>query len=417
MQVVVDKARLERILNNKNRMLANSLTPSIISVGHTIPDPQTPEHLQPKTVGAELNYQLVPFGKDDSGQEQWAILVDQYFKRVFWDDEEEGAKTYPFRSAEFRYSTDEINRTALLRREPELAMGAMLYNKEFGEPYCIRENGCVLYGREQADSYYFMSYERGGIADTTVDPAAKPDAMQDAEDKKFTEQFMRCMKSEQFMRCMKPELDKLYAAKPIAPAAVTPPAPAAPAAPAVPPMPAKPPVPPPGDHKPEEIVKKEEDERLQSRMDAIYYERNKVMMDEMQAKVDRITTEALKAKAENIVFGLAQDGISIKNPIREVARYMKAPEAEWAEITTDIRMNYERDPASALPAPGGATHLLQIHNPRAAGAKKGPDEITPQHMEAALKYQRANEIQYAREHDGNFDGLWELALEKTKDVA
>jgi hypothetical protein len=189
--VKVDLARLRRIVAH-HRDLEREATFAVIPLGHTNPDPDSPEDEQPDIAGVWRNLRIGKWGAP--GKESYAIWATPYFRRDMLDKVQQGGG-YPFRSAEYFPERDELTHVALLKRAPELDLGIALYGRDG-----TREN-IHQYGRE--DEGYRYTFE-ANMADETMknDPTEAPDA--EAPDPQFHEQFMRCM------RHSYPHMDRMH---------------------------------------------------------------------------------------------------------------------------------------------------------------------------------------------------------------
>ncbi len=127
----VTEADLKEIANVCNaRARAGAL--GKIQIGHTIRDQygddgflrKTPEHEQPELVGVFKDYKVGRFGPEQKP----ALLVNLYYRRDKFDH----AKTYPFRSVEYYNQAKEITALALLRKDPDLDMGMLLFSRDLG---------------------------------------------------------------------------------------------------------------------------------------------------------------------------------------------------------------------------------------------------------------------------------------------
>jgi hypothetical protein len=365
--VVVDKAKLGRILANMVAELQQRSKPVEITPGHTLPDPKTPEGQQPPVWGWGLNYRIEPFG-DGS---ELAISYDEYIRKDVYEDERDGYKTYPFRSAEFYADSEEIPRIVLLRRDPALSLGAVIYS--------------TVGGRD----LWRYSMGADNMADTTIVPPAPPDAGKDQQDTAFKEQMMRCMKA-----CY-PKFDEMYmkmAAPPAATAAVPPVAPVPPAAPipnaaapaaAAPAMPSATNISLPA----ETPKKKEEEERVDNaQVTQLSIQYAKLQTDvaallaektESQAERAKLAAERQLARAEKNVAILNGEGFYFRDPAKEVAKFVELDEAAAKERMDEIRSNYQRDPVAA------SQQTIPVATERA-----GKAVLTEQRLEVAQRYMR-----------------------------
>jgi len=339
--VKVDANQLKVILGNALDRFHKTGKPIALTPGHTLPDPATPESAQPPIWGWGINYEIEPFG-DGS---EIALKYDEYIRREIYEDERDGYKTYPFRSAEYYPDSEDVERVALLRRPPALDLGAVIYAQTGGR------------------DYYCYAMESLNMADTMIEPVAQPDAAKDGEDHEFTEKMMRCMSAKY------PKFDEMYmkfaAPQPAAPAPGSP----APAMPSptngAPPEPAK-----------KEEKKEEERERVDNAaVNQLLIQYAKLEADvksltsekeSFAAERERLRSERATAQAEKYVAQLNGEGFYFKDAGKEVQRFARMTEAEAQERMAEIRQNYQQDPVKAsqqmLPTvtePGGAPVMTE----------------------------------------------------------
>lgn len=132
-EIVVDEARLHRIVDTHYQRLREAGVVPRISPGHMLKDPRTPEAQQPDIFGYAPHWRVGKFGP----AQKPAILADYYFFPRYAEE----AKKYPYRSAEFYPKSDEITGIALLKRDPQLDLGVLTYE---------RSNGCLCYSMGDA---------------------------------------------------------------------------------------------------------------------------------------------------------------------------------------------------------------------------------------------------------------------------
>lgn len=171
-----------------------------ITLGHMKLPKDTPEPTQPAPIGFSRNLRVGRWGP----KQKLGILCDQWF--------EKGKKPqpgdYPYRSVEYYPDTHEITGVALLRRDPELDLGIVTYER--GTP-------CFCYSRE--DDMAEMNDPTKG--NDGVEPTGQPDAT--APDPEFQEHFMRCVRHNfPHLPSMHAAHQKQYAAGPGGPAPAIP---------------------------------------------------------------------------------------------------------------------------------------------------------------------------------------------------
>jgi hypothetical protein len=362
----VDPAKLRRIAANIARRYRRSAMPVVLSRGHTLPDPATPEERQPPPIGYSINPRVAPIG-DGS---KLGLLVDEYVRRDAYDE----YKTYPFRSAEYFDDREEITHVACLRRPPQLDTGAMVYARD---------------GR----SYLYAMGAAMPESETLIEPDEPPDAERDEGDRDFMERLAR----------LYPEFGKMYASY-TAPA----PEPPAPAEPAVHPAPNPPAAEPyaeqpSADISPEKakvILKegeakghplteaqrglfgaaagREREGRMRREQDAIRYQRLEETQKAQAAEIAALKHEKALAEGRALVVQLNGEGYYFRDAAAEAERFARLSEPERAERVAEVRACYRRDPA--------AGPMLRV----APAAEDRPGVISPRQEEAAEHYQRRN---------------------------
>jgi hypothetical protein len=113
--------RLKKIAARINTREQDTGTLGVLKIGHTKRDPEHPEEAQPRVVGYFRAAAVGGFGP----KQKPALLVTYYVKREC----EAEAKEYPFRSPEFYPDADEITAVSLLKRDPELDLGILTYDR------------------------------------------------------------------------------------------------------------------------------------------------------------------------------------------------------------------------------------------------------------------------------------------------
>jgi hypothetical protein len=159
-----------------------------ITAGHMHLSKETPEHLQPPPLGWGRNLRVGRWGKPDKyGQQQLGVLADLWFYK--------GSKPktgdYPYRSVEYYPDTHEITGIALLRRDPELDLGIVSYERSGRCFWYWRDNDMVNYDADRSEEDRSEDEEPIGLEPTGQPSAAAPDP-------EFQEHFMRCVRHPDF---------------------------------------------------------------------------------------------------------------------------------------------------------------------------------------------------------------------------
>lgn len=182
-EIVVTEHRLHDIVRKVRGLENDSAVIPALYLGHRNPDPDWPEERQPQCVGFARNWRVGKWGP----KHKTGILVDLYYDVSHFNE----ARDYRYRSAEFYDNTDEITGVALLKRDPQLDLGMLVYARDEGD--------LTLYA---------------GDPDPTLPPKAPPppasgkpgeedepppddegnDDDMDDDDRKFHERFQKCMK-------------------------------------------------------------------------------------------------------------------------------------------------------------------------------------------------------------------------------
>lgn len=206
-KVEVTEDDLKKIVQMaRHQEQANGVCPRM-TLGHMHLPKDTPEQQQPPPVGWGRNLRVGRWGPE----QKIGLLADQWFQK----GKKPASGDYPYRSVEYYPDTHEITGIALLRRDPELDLGLVTYER--GAP-------CFCYSKEGEDMAEPAEPKQDGL-----EPTGQPDAA--APDPEFQEHFMRCV------RHSFPHLEKMHAAhmkqyeSGAAPAAAAPGAPAKPAFP------------------------------------------------------------------------------------------------------------------------------------------------------------------------------------------
>jgi hypothetical protein len=160
-QIKVDEDRLRRIAANINRGLSVYGVPVAVKLGHT--KPGTDQKDQPAIVAYGRNARVSTWGPAG----KVGLLLDLYYLPGRFAE----AREYPFRSAEFYDAEDSITAVALLRTDPKLDMGALIY---------AAGDGCMLYPADGKTYFYAENLEAINDdsekkQDGTPAPALMPD--------------------------------------------------------------------------------------------------------------------------------------------------------------------------------------------------------------------------------------------------
>lgn len=150
--IKVTDADLHVIAEKANRLERESGVPLRLTVGHVRHD--QPEHQQPPLAGYARTLRVGKFGP---GQ-QTALLADLYLTA----DHYATAKDCPYRSAEYYATAKEVRGVALLKRDPQLDMGIVTYE---------RPDGCLIYAMSEEPP---MSTAVADKPAPTADPKPAP---------------------------------------------------------------------------------------------------------------------------------------------------------------------------------------------------------------------------------------------------
>lgn len=131
---------LKDIAEQCNRLESEVGVPVKISIGHTM---QVPEMQQSPVVGYARNLRVGTFGP----KKLPALIADFFYAKDCW----ETARKYPFRSAEYYPSSKQISGVALLERDPELDLGALIFERGLEAITDGRKNKVFFYSRNWGD--------------------------------------------------------------------------------------------------------------------------------------------------------------------------------------------------------------------------------------------------------------------------
>lgn len=195
--VKVDEARLEKMLDILKAKAADGVWPRM-TIGHQ--EPSKDQKSQPPVIGFINNPRIVLFGASQTP----TLIGDRYFLRGTWSrqnpetGEEEGAKSFLYRSVEFYMKeladlapgaihpnqVDQITAVSLLRTDPKLDLGITLYSSS-------ARHLLACYSME----FDAMADTMNIPADPTTPPAnpAAPVTPEDLVHQEFKGHFTRCM--------------------------------------------------------------------------------------------------------------------------------------------------------------------------------------------------------------------------------
>lgn len=170
--ILVDEQRLRKIANRINALYQQKGVPIKFQEGHTRDTKKVPQKEQPDILAFGKNARVGLWGPEKLP----GLLVDMYVQKGCL----ESVKKLPFRSAEFYDESDDLTAVALLKTDPRLDMGALIYED-------LQAN-CVLY---ELDGYRWHYFGDKGMAlpdDKTpaqVDDPTKPPALKEVETPKM----------------------------------------------------------------------------------------------------------------------------------------------------------------------------------------------------------------------------------------
>jgi hypothetical protein len=204
----IDEARLNAISDEINRLYAQDGCPIKMISGHTQDPTKVPQAQQPPLLGWGVGAHVGPWGP----QGKKAVLVN----RVFYN---KGCKALaaqlPERSPEFYPGSNRIKAVALLKTDPRLNMGVMIYN-EHHQPVRQAPEVKLYYGSDGAET--FIRYGQGFLTsygDTMPDPTQVPPSAselkkQEEEPKKGVPDDGDKDKFIQYMKSCYPEAHNTY---------------------------------------------------------------------------------------------------------------------------------------------------------------------------------------------------------------
>lgn len=333
---VVDEARLERIAANVQRLEKERGVLPRITLGHIRLGKDVPEKDQPPVVGFARNTRVGTFGPRQTP----CLLVDEYLRKEHASE----AGTYPYRSAEFYPTTDEITGVAKLRRDPQLDLGVTFYDRDDSEAYHYAMGAMGMGG---------MGDDPMG-GDPTQPPQANPGSTSNPEELMY----------EQFCQMMDRYMSEKGLAGAGAGAGQTPPGTPPPAAGARPQ----------GGMVP---MSRDSEEALQYRRQLVAVEQE---LEQLKKDRDGLQLQYARAEADRILVKLEADNYVFRDRERELERFARLDPEARAERELEIRQNWQ-------PAPVGGDRLRPIDQ---SGSKTS--NFTQRDLEHAE--------QFMREHPG-----------------
>lgn len=119
-RIKVTPELLQVIADENNRAFEDRGVPASITIGHR--DLEKPETQQPPIVGWAPRWSVGTFGPKN--------VICLFMQARYSRAEREESKKYPFRSVEFYPGSNRITNVALLKRDPFLDMGVVVYESE-----------------------------------------------------------------------------------------------------------------------------------------------------------------------------------------------------------------------------------------------------------------------------------------------
>lgn len=177
-KIEVTEDDLEAICETYQRLVAETGGFPRLMFGHTIDG--APETEQPIPVGWALNYRVGTFGP----ARQKCILCDEYVEARY----AEARKTYPYRSPEYYAGRQDIASVALLRRDPQLDLGVVMYERDRTDQRDLPSGGPLYYSRGGRAYLYQSEIHMPDMPGETPDPTTPVPGAQtpeDAEREKF----------------------------------------------------------------------------------------------------------------------------------------------------------------------------------------------------------------------------------------
>lgn len=358
--IQVTAADLEDIAQNADDLERTSGVPLRMTIGHV--QPSADEKNQPPLAGYARNLRPGKFGPS----QEPCLLADLYFL----DEHYQLAREYPYRSAEFYPAAQEVRGVALLKRDPQLALGVVTYD------------GQGRYYR------YAMDDDMDQPSQQPPDPAPAPAVPAEGAGPPGHEEWAGHMehyaKSNPWLgslkSCYEAEQPPMPATPPGGAAAPAPAAPiapsAAPIAPSAAPMPA-----------PDEL------QRMQRDSQAIAYQRQQAEIAELRSKVASLTTDAERAKCEQMVTQLEAEHYQLDRAA-EVELLLNMTPTSRQHRCDAVRKYHQRHAGPSAPVLYAGSMV-----PVAADAAP-PGTLTEAQAETCLSYMR--------EHDCD----WETAKAK-----
>jgi hypothetical protein len=336
-----------------------------MTLGHI--EPAQPETSQPPIVGWGRDLKRGTFGPSKVP----ALLADLYYRVEDWPE----ASKYPFRSVEYYPNRGTITGIALLKRDPELDLGALIFERG--------QEPCYYYSAESAMPAEPDKKPPESVAKPAAPPAAAP-GVPGADDAEYTK---ACAHMERYMKEKYPHLSRLHgeaaqryeAATAFPAAGGTPPAPAAgPGLPsstnAAPPRPAAPPVPQPTAA------------RMDREEQAIQYRQLEERLAVAERQLESERYERRLAQCNQAITQLQGEGYPIRDRVKLVTKLAKMTEPEAAEFLDDYRVLYS---GARIPVRAGF-----ITPSPTAGPNGDNQEVTESEAKAAARLATAEGIGY-----------------------
>lgn len=135
-EIEVTESDLQKIADNANKREKETGTLAVIKIGHVRPDED--EESQPDIIGFARDWHVGTFGPDNKP----ALLYTEIIEKGRRGERRE----YPFRSPEYYPNKKQITGVAILKRDPELDLGMVAYDKT--ATAALRDGGLLCYSAE-----------------------------------------------------------------------------------------------------------------------------------------------------------------------------------------------------------------------------------------------------------------------------
>jgi hypothetical protein len=299
-KVTVDEGRLEKIRDNINLRWEEHGVPIVFTEGHRVPTFPYPEKDQPD---------ILAYGKDAYIADRMgepALWVKQYVPKGMLPT----VRKYPFRSSEFRTEADEITGVALLKRDPKLDMGVVLYQQSTSSIYSYQDQaaGKICLYLENAMPDLMTPDKKDDLDTNPVAPAPGGDSLNPDDEKKF----------EMYMSKKYPKFGEMYASMC-------------------------------GD----KVDQGGDDPTMNYQRDQVPPALAKQLAD-LKDRADKADAAAKRIKAQQVISKLRTvDGLYMDDPKGEEDMLYSLPEEAWGPHVKRIKINYQRDPAAGPMLPVG----------------------------------------------------------------